>query len=327
MTRICPNCGFKVQNDLLMVCPECRQVLGDDPGRLSPEVEKRMMKGLKKSIFRDLCLFAGILLIIIVMSLWIIKEGMEKTAIHKIEQQFEEPKIQALLQEVARAKAQKMMERQIEPELKRFREALSDRFSELEELQSVMKEKMQQDYQIFSDEVLRFQRRSTIYELADTAIEYMSRPAYEKLLEFVNDSTDPSLQLAAKSEITRINSALLSSTRTAGATLSMESAGDTENEASDIATPELIEALINDESWKSRARSAQLLAERKEPGVPEALIASMRDEENLEVLKDAIRAFEAVTGYRAPEILGYEYCSEWWEANASAFLQEVESSG
>jgi hypothetical protein len=107
----------------------------------------------------------------------------------------------------------------------------------------------------------------------------------------------------------------------------VESTSETEAKESDITTPELIEMLINDAAWKSRARSAQLLAERKELGVPEALIASMKDEENLEVLKDSIRAFEALTGYRAPEILGYEYCSEWWEVNSSAFKQELETSG
>jgi hypothetical protein len=310
-----------------MVCPECKQSLGDDPGELSPEAEKRIVRGLKKIIFRDICFFAGALFIIILISLWSIKEGMEKIAVEKIEQRFEEPRMEALLQRVARTKAQDMMERQIDPELKRFHEELSDRLSELEDHGSLMKEKMQRDYQVFSNEVLRFQKRSTIYELGDTAIEYMSRSAYEKLLAFVNDPADPSLQLAAKSEITRINSALLSSTRTVDATLSMESASETASEASDISTPELIELLINDAVWKSRARSAQLLAERKELGVPEALIESMRDEDNLEVLKDSVRAFEAVTGYRPPEILGYEYCSEWWEANSSAFIQEVETSG
>ena len=327
MTRICPNCGYKVQNDLLMVCPECRQLLGDDPGELSPEAEKRIFRGLKRNLLRNMCFFAGAFFLIIAISLWSIKEGMEKVVIKNIEQRFEEPRIQTLLQEVARKKAQDMMERQIDPELQRFREALSDRLSELEEYRYVMKEKMQKDYQVFSNDGLRFQKRSTLYELADTAIEYMSRSAYEKLLEFVNNPADPSLQLAAKAEITRINSVLRSSTRTAGVRLSMETTGETADNASEITTPELIETLFNDAAWKSRARSAQLLADRKELGVPEALMESMREEENLEVLKDSIRAFEDLTGFRAPEILGYEYCNDWWELNSSAFREELETSG
>jgi hypothetical protein len=326
MTRICPNCGFKVQNDLLMICPECRQSLSDEIAKLSPEEENRVIRRLRRTVFRSMFLFAGVLTIITLISLWSIKEGLEEAALERIDQQFEEPRIQSLLEGVVQTKTQDLMEHQIEPELKRFRQDLADRASDFGKYQSAVREKLQRDYETLSNDILRFKKRSTIYELGDTAIEYMSRPAYEDLLEIVNEPSDPSLQLAAKSEITRINTSFMNASRTVGFTLSLQSATETEGQESDITTPELLEALFNDADWKVRARSAQLLADKKELGVPEALIESMKDEDNLEVLKDAVRAFEAVTGYRAPEILGYEYCSDWWEVNSSALKEKLEAS-
>ena len=85
MTRICPNCGFKVQNDLLMVCPECRQSLSDEIARLSPEEENRVIRRLKRTHFRSMLLFAGVLTIITLISLWNIKEGLEESALERIE--------------------------------------------------------------------------------------------------------------------------------------------------------------------------------------------------------------------------------------------------
>jgi len=78
MTRICPNCGYKVENDLLLACPECNKLLGDDPGRLSREEEQRVIKGLKRNILRDMLFLAGALAIITILILWGIKAGLER---------------------------------------------------------------------------------------------------------------------------------------------------------------------------------------------------------------------------------------------------------
>jgi hypothetical protein len=325
MTRICPNCGHKVENDLLLACPECKKLLGDDLGRLSREDEQRVVKGLKRNILRDMLLLAGALGIITILSLWGIKESLKKIALERIDEQFEQPRIQILLEEVARSKSNDLMERQINPELKRLRRKLSGQVDEFEKFQSMMRERLQTDYQLISNEVLRFQRRGDIFELGDTAIGDMSRSAYEELREILNDPSDALLQLAAKSEIIRVNNAFANSTRTSGITLSMQGTGDATLEESGLTTRELIDILIDDPDWRFRARSAQLLTEKKELGVPEALLEAMKDDENLEVLKNAAKAFETVTGSRAPGVFEYEYFSEWWETNSATVNETLET--
>jgi hypothetical protein len=153
----------------------------------------------------------------------------------------------------------------------------------------------------------------------------MSRSAYEELLEILNDPRDASLQLAAKSEVTRVNHAFMNSARIAGVTLSVQGTGDTNIEEPDFTTRDLIDFLIDDPDWRFRARAAQLLAEKKEIGVPEALLDVMKNDENLEVFKHAVRAFEAVTGCKGPDIFEYEYCSEWWETNSETVNEKLET--
>ena len=326
MTRICPNCGYKVENDLLLACPDCKKLLGDDLGRLSREDEQRVVKGLKRNILRDMLFLAGALGVITILSLWGIKESLEKVTLERIDEQFEQPRIQILLEDVASSKANALMQRQIDPELKRLREKLSGQVDEFEKFQAMMRERLQTDYQLILNDGLRFQRRGDIFELGDTAIGDMSRSAYEELLEIFNDPSDASLQLAAKSEIIRVNNAFVNSTRTSGIKLSMQDTGGTNIEESGFNTRELIDVLIDDPDWRFRARSAQLLKDKKELGVPEALLDAMKNDENLEVLKNAVRAFEAVTGCRGPDIFEYEYFSEWWEENSEAVNEKFVTS-
>ena len=326
MTRICPNCGYKVENDLLLACPECKKLLGDELGRFSREEEQRVIKGLKRNILRDMCFLAGALAIITVLSLWGIREGLERIALERIAKQFEEPRVQKLLEDVVKAKTMILMQRQIDPEMRHFRQDLHGKITEFDEFQALIREKLQRDYQLLSNEVLKFQKRSNILELGDAAIGNMSRSAYEELLELVNSPGDDSLQLAAKSEIIKVNNAFANSARTAKFMLTVEGSGGVNTKESDLLTPELIDILIDDPDWRYRARSAQLLAEKKEPGVPEALLESMTGDENLEVLKTAIKAFETITGCRAPDVLEYEYCSEWWESNSEAVNEKLETS-
>lgn len=325
MTRICPNCGYKVENDLLLACPECNKLLGDDLGRLSREEEQRVIKGLKRNILRDMLFLAGALAIITILSLWGIKEGLERITLKRIDEQFEQPGIQTLLEDVARTKTKDLMQRQIDPELKRLRKELSEQVAQFEKFQAIMRERLQRSYKVISNEGLRFQKRGSIFELGDAAISHMSRSDYEELLEILNDPRDASLQLAAKSEVTRVNHAFMNSARIAGVTLSVQGTGDTNIEESDFTTRDLIDFLIDDPDWRFRARSAQLLAEKKEIGVPEALLDAMKDDENLEVFKHAVRAFEAVTGCIGPDTFEYEYCSEWWETNSETVNEKLET--
>jgi hypothetical protein len=115
----------------------------------------------------------------------------------------------------------------------------------------------------------------------------------------------------------------MNSARIEGVTLSGQGSGDTTIEESDFTTQDLIDVLIDDPDWRFRARSAQLLADKKELGVPEALLDAMKNDENMEVFKHTVRAFKTVTGCIAPDTFEYEYCSEWWETNSETVNEKL----
>jgi len=80
-----------------------------------------------------------------------------------------------------------------------------------------------------------------------------------------------------------------------------------------IQTEELIKILLLDSQYLFRARSAQILSERNEKFVHEALLLSIFSDNNIEVLRESTKAFEALTNFRNPDFfqpynsLGYWY--------------------
>ena len=78
--------------------------------------------------------------------------------------------------------------------------------------------------------------------------------------------------------------------------------------------------LANNE-WTVRVMAASALKNRKEKGVPDVLLNAARNDQKLDVVKEAIDSFESVTGYTSSDVFGYESAGLWWEQNR----QEVES--
>lgn|GEM_PF-2155103 len=324
--RICQDCGYKVQNALLRICPECKAPLSTESSKLTPEEEKRVIQKISRRMFRHMILWGGAIVVVAALSLCGLRKGLEVSLQRSIEAQFEKPRIQALLNEAASRKAENMIQEQVNPTLKRLRERISSKVIEFEEFQSAMKQEVEQEHQTVLDEVVKVQSRSILFELGDKAIWDLSRPAYEKLVEIANEAGDEVLQLAAKSELIRVKNAFTGSARTRGVFLSRVEEEGKETVESDFDTAELIHLLLNHPNWRFRARSAQLLGERKEPDVPQALLESMREDQNLEVFKDALKSFEAITGYQAPDVFGYTSCNEWWKENSDEFIESLEKA-
>jgi len=324
--RICPNCGYKVQNALLRICPECKAPLGTESSTLTPEEEKRVIQKISRRFFRHMIFWGSAMVVVVALSLCGLRKGLEVSLKRSIEAQLEKPRIQALINEAASRKAENMIREQISPTVKRLRERISSKVIEFEEFQSAMKREVEQEHQAVLDEVVKVQSRSMLLELGDKAIWDLSRPAYEQLLGIANEAGDEVLRLAAKSEIIRVKNAFTGSARTRGVFLSRVEEEGKETLESDFDTTELIDLLLNHPNWKFRARSAQMLAERKEPDVPQALLESMREDQNLEVFKEALKSFEAITGYQAPDVFGYTSCNDWWKENSETFIESLEKA-
>ena len=91
----------------------------------------------------------------------------------------------------------------------------------------------------------------------------------------------------------------------------------------DMDTTILIEALKNHDSWIVRAKAAKLLGERKEVGVPEALITGL-DDERLDVRRNCVRSFHRLFKDSHPDALKGWDIKEWWNNNKEAKLSELQ---
>jgi hypothetical protein len=138
-----------------------------------------------------------------------------------------------------------------------------------------------------------------------------SRDSLQGLEKMVKEVENEDIKSAAQSQIERIKEYWITVSKTKGAKL--EHGGV---KPSDLKTNVLINDLLQGGEWAVRALAAQHLGERKEKGVPEALLQSIDKDKHLQVVGDALRAFDKVTGYDCPDVFGRGIAQEWWNENS-----------
>lgn len=151
-----------------------------------------------------------------------------------------------------------------------------------------------------SKELSELKIRDNLTSLADKAVSQGSREAYLNLKQTV-EKFGPNRN-AAISEISKIVYHWNSITRLKSVKLPEKKLSDgTIGKELDHTTKELIEKLLFDSQSLFRGRSAQLLANRKENYVPEALILAIFSDKHLEVVREATLAFGKLTNFQSPD--------------------------
>jgi len=162
--------------------------------------------------------------------------------------------------------------------------------------------------------------KESIVELGDRAIANGDREAYLKLDHIVKQfGTERN---AAISEIARIKNHhnTMTSIRLKLEFFNGKNELIPENE---IKTENLIEILLLNTQYLFRARSAQILSERNENFVIEALLISMFSDNNIEVLRESTKAFEKMTGFKSPDFFSPYECLGYWYDNSDKVLANV----
>jgi hypothetical protein len=114
-------------------------------------------------------------------------------------------------------------------------------------------------------------------------------------------------------------------TKIKGVTLTRTDENGQKIEEQDFETSWLIEDLRNNQEWQIRQRSAKLLADRKEVGVPEALLESMEKDQNLWVRREAFKSFQAVTGFKERDVFQFFKGTPqiWYEKNKEEVSEKL----
>lgn len=175
-------------------------------------------------------------------------------------------------------------------------------------------------------ELVLLKERNRLTSYADEAIATASRASYEKLWAALDDARLANLIHASRSEILRVQNYYLSGSRLEQYQISVAdyypdlvSLRD-----SQLKDDQLIALLSNSKNpWQVRMKAANLLGQRRSTAVGDALAKAIKDDNNLDVVKEATFSFEQMTGYRA-RIFETSSLDAWWKQyNTVPPLQKI----
>jgi len=283
------------------------------------------------TIFRKQLLTWGLVFLTLLtgitgLSLWAIKNRVETIAIQRIAKQFEEPHISDLMEQVAKKQAKFIIEQQVEPVVTRFKNEINNKIGEFDNYLTNLKIKYERDYETLSTEIAVLKKRNEIMKLGDLGTHAAERSALEELEKTVNESKDTSVKTAASSEIARIKAFWTRVTRLKGQEISGIGPTGNKKKEKDFTTDEIIHFMLSHPEWQIRALSAQALHKRKEKGVPTALLSCIEHDRNLEVVRDAVRSFQRVTGYDSPDVFSFEIVNTWWTEHSEEITKKFKKS-
>ncbi len=178
-------------------------------------------------------------------------------------------------------------------------------------------EKASRNYNEFSIQFERLKERNRIVDLADTAISNRSVTALEELESIAKDDNKMEYQIVADAELKRVKSFFATMTSIRNVQAELKGPLGSAIRDKELSTNALIRDLKQSNNWKVRARIAQILGERREKEVPSVLIELMKNDQDLEVRKEALDSFESLTNFKSKDVFGFKSAEEWWSENKS----------
>ncbi len=177
-----------------------------------------------------------------------------------------------------------------------------------------------------SMEVDTLKRRNELILLADKAIVHGCRESYEKLKSVINNGKGEAkeINVAALSELLRVKTFYLGGTRIKTIELQYKENDGNLKKDKEISMEVLVSTLINSEDWRQRAKASQLLRQRKEEIVISALIKAMIYDQRLDVIKECLNSFSAITGFKKADVLDHKPLLIWWDQNKDDVLAKLQ---
>ena len=231
-----------------------------------------------------------------------------------INKQFSKPNVESTLKNVAEKEAKTIITEHVQPEIEKVKEEVNSFELFLNDYQK----KYDTELSKIIQEVSFFSKRNEIIQFGERAINYGDRGAFNKLVELV-DSEKNDFKETAFAEFYRVKKFYVSLNRFTDINVSYKDTEGNIMENEQIPTNILIEYLLNDNEWKIRARAAFCLRTKKEKQTIDALVDSITNDQNLDVVKESISSFEILTGYDNPDIIDGRPAIQWWEKNKSEF--------
>lgn len=276
------------------------------------EILKSLHKRLLKQLLVGLAIIGGIAGV----SLWGIKGYVEQIAIKRISEQFKEPRIQELLQEVAQDQAKNIINNRLNPAIQKATLTIDQKINIFKTDLNEFKTSYEQELNELANEVKYLKKRNMVLRLRDKAISTGDAASLEKLEELYKSTLAEDLKMSVQSEILQVKQSFINTSRIKGIEITFinHKTGKSFKE-NEIPTEALIQALSENTKWQYRARAVELLKGRKEKNVPEALLNTIQNDSNLEVRSKAIGTFESITNFKSRDVLDFKPVMNWWNKN------------
>lgn len=166
--------------------------------------------------------------------------------------------------------------------------------------------------------------KDEVVQLGNKAISNGDRNAYLALKKTVENFGQK--RNIAISEIARIKSHHNSMTTISQIKIERYAPDKSLINENNIETEELIKILLLDSQYLFRARSAQILSQRNEKFVHEALLLSIFSDNNIEVLRESTKAFEVLTNFRNPDFFQPYHNLSYWYDNSEKVLSTIQKN-
>lgn len=307
----CPHCHTSLDDSLLISCPNCRTILSTyeqtqkihqellttHKEALVNEIKKATLKNLVGWIFLGLSIIGALAGYGLLQIYW----GLQTLVTNRIASQFEEPRISAILTEVAENRASKIIEDRLTPAINEAKETIKNLEEQLRQdvvniRISFEKELAELRHQAEIQKQVREIQRLKFYTLATCDYSGINYNKLENYLQTENDLDVRSAVLAARSDIFHelvykkfpwtldLNIQLPD-----GSTVPMHT----------LDADGLINALKH-KIYLHRGAAVSLLGERRQCNIPEALLETINSDESLCVRVEAMRTYNKISGINYP---------------------------
>ena len=312
MDQKCKSCG-KIVDATLVVCPSCGNPPTQEPKlELNPEQSKQVAKQVEKDIRTTVLFWLGFISLLTGFGVWqAYRAGVEEMKgllVQRISKEFEQPQIKETVSDVAQNQAATLLKNEINPEVTKFKSETGEKIKEFGDFLTEHKARYEADYALLQRELAILKQRNEIGKLRDNGILWADRASFDHLENIATTNADRDIRVAAAAE-----KALIKSRWRSGSSVKPGRHTINGKHETDLKTNELIEVLLTDKNSNNRLLAAWELANRRQKGVPDALLVCIENDQNLEVVRNAMEAFEATTGFLAPDIFKYAPAKNWWD--------------
>ena len=323
----CPHCAQPLDDNNLLKCPHCNI---DIPTYIRANLEnlkkgQDFLEGYKKLIDHEVnrkvkarvwrymrvlsaACVGGLFLIYLANQLL-----TQRVLSARLNQQLQQPYIKEAMINAAKGKTEEVIRKEISSQIEGAKVLATEEFNTFKSFLENKKAQLGEEYDTLARQASILKTRNRLAQLANVAIGEGNREALEELEGAVNNPAKADLAEVAAAEIMRVKAFYATGSKMKDESVSYTSSAGIVIVDDKIPTATLLTDLTQNSDWRVRAKFAELLGNRKEGGVADALLDAAGHDRNLNVVKAALDAFARLTGFKNSDIFDYTAAAEWWQ--------------